>query len=510
MLRRDNSEHTTHRITDRTSDASASFFGANHTRDVTGHACVSADATGSASFSQKTDTRRVSEPVPPGTGKGPGTGPLDRVTKSVRQIRMDRYRWQRGAAKILAHNHRVGLCQWALISKRAGVSVDMVEYAEQSRASFAGVQRCGSVWVCPCCSARISEVRRGELNALLSWARSEALRPVMVTLTARHGRDDDLAELLEGMKKAKQRLHRHRTWREAKGRFFGSVTATEVTHGKHGWHPHFHVILLVKADDEGDAIKLAEGLLSAWLASLKGVGLDGTGAGFSVQGASEAGKYVGKWGAGEELTLAGAKRGRSGGRTPAQLLADAVDDDDRRAVMLWREFAEVFHGRRQLVWSRGLKALAGIDETSDADASAEAPERTTIAEITPEQWRGDGFRLGARFRRGRILNGAETGGRDAVMAVVADGGRDDTPEPADAVIEDEPDQPFVGCGDDFDKAGHPENLSVGDGPKRNTVRMKRLSSVSTGNGDYQGVYAKKIADFAEKIRCGPVSGDGFD
>lgn len=374
---------------------------------------------------------------PPAGGAGGGVrpgaeAPLDRVTKSVRQIRMARYRHQRGAAALLGHSHRVGLCQWAMISRHVGVGVDLIDYPDRQRAAFTGVQRCGSVWVCPSCSARISEVRRGELNALLAWARSRGLFPVMVTLTARHGRDDDLGDLLERLKKAKQRLHRHRTWAGMKVKIVGSVTATEVTHGRNGWHPHLHMILLVMAEDESEAVTMADNLLRPWLASLHGAGLDGTGAGFRAQGAAAAGAYVGKWGAAEELALQGQKLGRGGGRTPAQLLAAAVDDHDDEAGALWQRFAAVFQGRRQLVWSRGLKKSAGIEDTSDEDAAAEdaKPVRREIAKIEPHRWCGGMIGpKGARHRRGLILNAAEERGAEGVAAVVAGGGEDPRPDP---------------------------------------------------------------------------------
>ena len=367
-----------------------------------------------------------------GSAVGAGAAaPLDRVTKSVRQIRIARYRHQRGAAALLGHKHRVGLCQWAMISRHDGVGLDLIDYPDRQRAAFTGVQRCGSVWLCPCCSARISEIRRGELNALLSWARSRDLRPVMVTLTARHGRDDDLGDLFERLKKAKQRLHRHRTWTGMKRLIAGSVTATEVTHGRNGWHPHLHMILLISAEDEGGAVMIANDLLRPWLASLHGAGLDGTGAGFRAQGAAAAGAYVGKWGAAEELALQGQKVGRGGGRTPAQLLAAAVDDHDDEAGALWQRFAAVFQGRRQLVWSRGLKRAAGIEDTSDEDAAAEGakPVRREICRIDPADWRGDVGRKGARHRRGLVLDAAEDAGASGVAAVVAAGGEDPRPDP---------------------------------------------------------------------------------
>ena len=43
------------------------------------------------------------------------------------------------------------------------------------------------------------------MNELLSWARAYGYKVMMLTLTARHGRDDDLSDLLDRMKDAKKR-----------------------------------------------------------------------------------------------------------------------------------------------------------------------------------------------------------------------------------------------------------------------------------------------------------------
>lgn len=189
----------------------------------------------------------------------------------------------------------------------------------------------------------------------------------------------------------------------------GSVTATEVTGGgSHGWHPHFHMILILEGDT--DLVPLHD----AWLASLRGAGLDGAGAAFQVQGADAAGSYIAKWGAAEELTLVHRKRGRSG-RTPAQLLAASCDEGDREAGRLWAEYATVFHGRRQLVWSRGLKALAGVGEIDDQEAAQDQQQdgqiETARANIPHHVWRDD-VAVRRADRRAELLDRAEEVGPD--------------------------------------------------------------------------------------------------
>lgn len=257
------------------------------------------------------------------------------------------------------------------------------------------------------------------MNQLLAWARVQGYKVVMLTLTARHGRDDDLADLLDRMKDAKQRWARHRAYARIKPRMIGSVTATEVTGGgAHGWHPHFHVIVILDVDVDLTPLR------DAWLASLRGAGLDGAGAAFQAQGADAAGNYITKWGAAEELTLSQRKKGRGRtGRTPAQLLAASCDEADRQAGHLWAEYAMVFHGRRQLVWSRGLKALAGVGEVDDQDAAQDQQQDSQIetarVNIPHQVWRQD-VAVRRLDRRAELLDRAEeVGPDDAVAELVA-------------------------------------------------------------------------------------------
>lgn len=412
-------------------------------------------------------------------GKATHGGALGNTAKSVdqkskgqaaRERRGKAFSLQRTAAKLLPQE-RVGLCRWAVISKMAGVDVRLTTYESGAVcANFGGLQTCGSVWLCPCCGRRISETRRDELNQLLAWSRQQGLRPVMVTLTARHGIRDNLKAQIDAMKKAKQRLRQRREWRRIKERVVGTVTATEVTHGVSGWHTHFHEIILIKptaaeiaeetairaalallpkgkAKNDGfdaevervetEALAVLDGLSRVWRTCLTGVGLSGGRAAWHAQGASAAGAYVAKWGAGEELTLSGAKSGKGKGRTPLQLLADA-EAGDLQASTLWQTYGLAFKGRRQLVWSPGLKALAGIGEMTDEEAAEDAGQDDAddvkpLLHIEYEEWSGhEGWR-GARHRRARLLDAVETGGVIAARAVIEDGGTDVRPERVELV-----------------------------------------------------------------------------
>lgn len=324
----------------------------------------------------------------------------------------------------------VSKCRWCQVAGTVELRLTAIEGGAR-RAAFRGVAVCGNLWGCPVCGARISQARRGEMNHLLAWARGEGLVPVMLTLTARHGLEDRLGDLLDAMKNAKRRLRQRAEWRRLP--VAGTITATEMTHGRrHGWHPHFHEIVLLEAADEAEALRMVEPLAAAWRASLRAFGLDGAEAAFDSQGAAAAGDYVAKWGAAEEITLTGAKRGRGGrgGRSPRELLR-LVAGGDEEARLLWLEYYAATSGRRrrQLVWSPGLKARCGVDEVSDEEAA----EAQTAEEIeTVGEWDGDGWRA-VRRKRVRLMEAAERGGAAAVKA--AESGPDDAAPLAAEVIE---------------------------------------------------------------------------
>ena len=80
---------------------------------------------------------------------------------------------------------------------------------------------------------------------------------------------------------------------------------------------------------------------------------------------------------------------------------------------LCRDLARIcpgLRGRRQLVWSPGLKARFGVGETSDDEAAAEVDPAPPAAEVL-RAWAGAGepWRA-ARRRRVALVHAAETGG----------------------------------------------------------------------------------------------------
>lgn len=400
---------------------------------------------------------------------------------------------QRTAADILGGGelNAVSACCYSLQWGRSGVGVMLKTYDESRRASFDGVQRCGSVWHCPVCAKVISARRRDEMNTALSVVRAAGGWPVLMTLTARHGRRDALADLLDRMKRAWRRMKQRRDWKRFKADYSGlTITATEVTHGRrHGWHPHFHIIvILTGVDSEAASVALVEALRPAWMSAMAAEGLDGNGAAFDVRGAGAAGDYVAKWGAAEELSFGDAKAARKGNRTPLQLL-DAAADGDAEARRLWAVYAAAFKGRNQLVWSPGLKAACGLGEVEDGEAAEDelADEPQEAFRIDGEEWRHRG-----RYRRGHILTATERGGAEAGKAALrADA--EDIPRtqprtaPAEVIEDDDP--------------------ASWDLPTRTATPAAAVPSHATGGQEHGG---RDDTDRAEAASTGTGQGGGMD
>ncbi|NVO29546.1 hypothetical protein HJ526_19200 [Donghicola sp. C2-DW-16] len=262
----------------------------------------------------------------------------------------------------------------------------------------------------------------------------------MMTLTARHSRDMSLQDFWDALGTAEQELKRSRAWKRLTGkatktrpdglmRRGGFAKAIEVTQSnRSGWHPHAHIICLLDTSEER-AIAAIEELRDEWLHQLNRVGLDGTSAAarrhaFDVQGAAEAGNYIAKWGAAEELTGGAKKEGRKGGRSMWQLLRDARTADTsqarKQAEDLWYEAVRVMTGVHQLRMSPAFRALVEEERERTASEDEQQPEAVEV-------WRCGLVRHDptwehVRWKRLRAIEAAEkagiAGARDAVRDVV--------------------------------------------------------------------------------------------
>lgn len=312
--------------------------------------------------------------------------------EAVAVRRAVKYALQNEAVKLLP-NERVRFCLRHRVDATKGIEIKYNEKRE--KAHYSNVQRCGSVWVCPICSAQISEGRRQELKQGMEyWQGQGGYKDsggavYLLTLTNPHHHGDNLAQLLEGQKKALCSFWRDRKPREmfkALGKV-GHITATEVTHGVNGWHPHYHILIFFDKPINSKVLRDFLGLV--WQHSCKKAGLKVPSLehGCDLRDGKYADKYVSKWGLADEVTKGHIKKGREGSATPWDLLRQS-EAGCEKSGHLFQVFAATFKGKQQLHWSKGLKALLKVDEVTDDELATETEKDSVeVDTLAMEIWR---------------------------------------------------------------------------------------------------------------------------
>lgn len=285
----------------------------------------------------------------------------------------NRFKWQAAAARLLP-KERVAKCLRDLAHNQTEV---VITYnPESERVNFRGLMTCGSVWTCPVCSSKITELRRQELTRVVVEIKAKGWGVALATYTQRHRKYQNCADLLEAFKQATRRFKSGKRWQgmKAKYGFIGSILALEVTYTEsNGWHVHAHEMMIfdhVLTDEETQAA--AVDFKHLWV---KVAAADWS-HGFDLKaGFDTVGDYVAKfgrepknpgWTLEHEITKSGVKQAAAGGRTPFGLLDD-YSQGDIEAGQLFVEYAKAFKGRRQLQGMAKVKKLLDMAEPELTD-----------------------------------------------------------------------------------------------------------------------------------------------
>lgn len=326
--------------------------------------------------------------------------------------RLGRYRLQSAARAVLPES-RLAVChRWVVGSQAVEV------WSTEERAHYRNLMTCGSVWVCPVCAARITEVRRLELSAAVERWRAKGGIVVLLTQTIPHHAWQPLGEVLTGFQRARSFERRQKRWRRIKEEagLAGTIRALEVTVGPNGWHPHCHELLFLRG--VVDLVELERLAAASWIHACEAVSLERpNGHGARLHDGTYAAEYASKWGLVEEVTKAHVKRARGENLGPWGLLELVAEDGDARAADLFREYGRCFHGRRQMVWTKGLRALLGLHEERTDEELAEGVdlEAARLGALTREEWK----LVRDAEKRGEVLEAAQAEGWPGVLRLVA-------------------------------------------------------------------------------------------
>ncbi|MDR8526222.1 protein rep [Shewanella fidelis] len=357
------------------------------------------------------------------------TPPLADLAKR-QENRAERYRIQSVARELFAREgfkqklereydyHRTCKC---LVVRQGEVQVRKSK--EHKTAFYGGLVTCGSVWSCPVCTAKIQERRRTEISTAMDKAYQDGMKCVMVTLTFPHMAFQKLDDLVKRQADALQKMRAGKPWQKIKDRagYHGLIRSLELTYGENGWHPHTHEIWMVSKDCDADWLK--EKILSRWESACIRAGLldekkldDFRKHAVDVKDNASNSDYLAKmddskhWGADREIAKASTKTGRKKGIHPFQFLVQYAEGDDK-AGYRWIEYSDVMKGKRQLFWSRGLKAWADIEDLTDEELAAKQDDKADLlALLSGDQW----FIVLKHKARSKILNLAENGGKAAM------------------------------------------------------------------------------------------------
>lgn len=302
------------------------------------------------------------------------------------------YERQNAARLILGEKSRVKFClRWNATGVKDGGHV-AIEKSENN-ARYKNLSVCGLGWVCPVCANKISEHRRQEmLIAQNKHDESKGTR-YLITWTFPHSKLDVLQDIYDKLRKAREWMTAHRSYKNYSSQCVGSIRTVEITLGDNGWHPHVHEIWFANHKFEKQHLK--DTLFKVWCQACLKVGLPAPSFehGVDIKESQFASDYITKWGF--EMTRWHQKTAYSGGMTPFQLL-DAYTDEENIEKANWYkakfyEFAQATKGTAQLRWSKGLRDYFGVKEATDEQIALDQFEQVKQYEffmfLTPVEWK---------------------------------------------------------------------------------------------------------------------------
>lgn len=338
--------------------------------------------------------------------------------------------------------HRTRVCHRNRQYGADSVILRLTPAATDSAASLSGLQTCGSVWACPVCAPRIASERGKEVQQALDWAKENDLIPVMMTLTARHTGEMSLDHIKTRFKAAWRFFTKARAWRRFRADFGveHTITAREILYAwqsGNGWHYHMHTLLFIRRDAMREAIEtdMQAELRPDWLAALARHELEAIGEyGLNVSAHGDVpGKYLAKLGlnpeqpvtdARYEISGAGNKQGRQGvnvwtllERSQRRDSAGTLTPGAKLAEKCYLEYVVSMQGDDWITWSRGFKALVGMDEQPDEQLAEtdDDPAANDWLHLDAEQWQPVAK---SRDYAGLLSVAAETRSKAAVMAFI--------------------------------------------------------------------------------------------
>jgi hypothetical protein len=253
-------------------------------------------------------------------------------------------------------------------------------------AHVAGVSRCSSIWACPVCAPKVREKRAREIDLGVSNHLAKGGQAFLVTATVRHLAGTKLADVLKLVTSSWTSALRQRHVTDNPG-YVGQIRAVEITHGKNGWHPHIHAIVLFDSKTDGETFLAHFGTLYAEQVAKLGGQVRLKHGGWDVRPVlrhkNDLGNYLTKvengWGAGLEMARGDLKASKKG-TTPFDMLVRA-EAGNAWALKMWRYYEDATKGRQAIRWTPGLKALLEVEDLTDEEVNEDNPADEIVVQF---------------------------------------------------------------------------------------------------------------------------------
>jgi hypothetical protein len=275
---------------------------------------------------------------------------------------------------------RLALCGVVL---RYGASGVVVRRLPDGRAAYSGLYRCGDFWRCPSCRVTLGIRRARQIETALRAHVDAGGSALLATYTVPHDRDESLPVVLARLAGTWRRYAKS-ALRDVLGRHYvGNVRSLEVTHGVHGWHPHYHALLFISSGLPyltPVCVALSERWSQVagadWRADVRQVARDGVAA---------VARYLTTDGvAGAAFETANPAAKISAGRSYTQLLDDYARYRSSADAALIYEYAAALHGVHHLTVSPRLRRT--YDFTDPALNWSEIADEDVLALLNSEEW----------------------------------------------------------------------------------------------------------------------------